>query len=61
MIGIELKSDKAVDIKHKMFDMGFLVGSVGANIIRLLPPLIIEQEQIDLFMEKFEQAVAEVL
>lgn len=47
MIGIQLSIEKAVEIKNKCFDKGYLIGSVGNNIIRLLPPLIITKEDID--------------
>ncbi|NLP13288.1 MAG: aspartate aminotransferase family protein [Clostridium sp.] len=47
MIGIQLSIEKAVEIKNKCFDKGYLIGSVGNNIIRLLPPLIVTKEDID--------------
>jgi acetylornithine aminotransferase/acetylornithine/N-succinyldiaminopimelate aminotransferase len=53
MIGVQLKEDKAVDIKNRLFDKGFLVGSIGPNIVRLLPPLIIEKHDVDAFVEAF--------
>ena len=53
MIGIELSLPMAQELKHKMFDRGFLVGAVGANTIRLLPPLTITEEELDLFHGQF--------
>jgi len=47
MIGIQLTIDKAAEIKNKCFDKGYLIGSVGNNILRLLPPLIVTKEDID--------------
>lgn len=47
MIGIQLSMDKAAEIKNKCFEKGYLIGSVGSNILRLLPPLIITKDDID--------------
>lgn len=47
MIGVELSIPKAVEVKLKCFDSGYLIGSVGASIVRLLPPLIVTKEDID--------------
>lgn len=57
MIGIQLNSDKAVEVKNKLFEKGFLVGSVGTNIIRMLPPLILTEADIDLFSTAFEEVL----
>lgn len=50
MIGVELTIPKAADIKVKCLEAGYLIGSVGENIIRMLPPLIITREDIDAFI-----------
>ena len=47
MIGMELNEDRAVMIRDACFKKGFLVGNVGENIIRFLPPLIVEKRHID--------------
>jgi acetylornithine aminotransferase/acetylornithine/N-succinyldiaminopimelate aminotransferase len=47
MVGIQLSADKAVEIKNKCFDKGYLVGNVGNSILRVLPPLIITKQDID--------------
>ncbi len=47
MIGVQLASSNAVAIKKKCLELGYLIGSVGENIIRMLPPLIISKEDID--------------
>lgn len=57
MIGIQLNSDKAVEVKNKLFEKGFLVGSVGTNIIRMLPPLILTKADIDLFSTAFGEVL----
>lgn len=60
MIGIQLASDKASEIKEKCFEKGYLIGSVGKNIIRLLPPLIITREDIDSLIATLDAILAEI-
>ena len=59
MIGIELAINKAEEIKNRCFEKKYLVGSVGQNIIRLLPPLIITKDDIDEMIEKFDGVLEE--
>ncbi len=54
MIGIQLKEANAKELNRKCFEAGFLVGNVGGNILRFLPPLIITKEDIDRFMDFFQ-------
>ncbi len=58
MVGIELTQDKALIIKNRLLEKGYLVGSVGAFIIRLLPPLIITKDHIDAFTKALDDALA---
>ena len=41
----------------KLFEKGFLVSAIGANVIRIAPPLIINKTQIN----KFISALQDVL
>ncbi len=59
MVGIEFSKPIAVELKHKCFDKGYLVGSVGNNIIRMLPPLIITKEDIDRFIPVLDSILSE--
>jgi len=59
MIGIQLSVDKASEVKGRLFEKGFLTGSVGARIIRLLPPLIITDKDIDAFITAFEEVISQ--
>ncbi|NLB44030.1 MAG: hypothetical protein GX821_02580 [Clostridiaceae bacterium] len=43
-----------------MLKKGFLVGSVGDTTIRLLPPLIVEPDDLALFVRAFGETVAEL-
>ncbi len=57
MIGIDL----AVDVKEvvkKLFEKGWLCGSVGSATLRLLPPLIITKQEIDAFISALEEVLS---
>lgn len=41
LIGIEFAEPIAAELKQKLFEKGYLVGSIGDRVIRLAPPLII--------------------
>jgi acetylornithine aminotransferase/acetylornithine/N-succinyldiaminopimelate aminotransferase len=60
MIGIEFSIAKAKDIKDKCFDKGYLVGNVGSNVLRILPPLIITKEDIDGFLNTLDGILKEL-
>ena len=46
MIGIEIDGDSSV-FQKKALENGLLVLTAGKNVIRLLPPLNISEEEID--------------
>lgn len=60
MIGIQLSNEKAKDIKNKCFEKGYLMGNVGSNILRILPPLIVTQEDIDAMVSMLDGVLAEL-
>lgn len=60
MLGVQLRAEKAVEVKNRLFEKGFLVGSIGTNIVRLLPPLIIEKKDIDAFTEAFGSVLSAI-
>jgi len=47
MIAVEFNAPVAVKLKETMFNAGCLVGSVGDNILRWLPPLTVTYAEID--------------
>ncbi len=59
MVGVEFNKPIAVEIKLKCFDSGYLIGSVGNNIIRMLPPLIITKEDIDNYILVLDKILSE--
>jgi len=57
LIGIELSSPIAVEVKKKCFEKGFLIGSIGANVLRIAPPLILSKREAAAFVS----ALSEIL
>lgn len=53
MQGLEL-TIPAKDIVHELFNEGVIVVTAGSNVIRMLPPFIIEKKHIDLFINKLD-------
>jgi len=54
MIGIELKTS-GQDVWTKLLEQGFILNLTQDKILRLLPPLTIEQEVLDLFVQTLEK------
>ncbi|MEO6793845.1 MAG: acetylornithine transaminase [Mycobacterium sp.] len=48
--GVVLTAPKAKDVELAARDAGFLVNAAAANVVRLAPPLIVTDEQIDSFI-----------
>lgn len=70
MIGIELVKDEALTpaaaeaeaIRDTCFKAGLLIGVGGTNgnVLRIQPPLVIAQEQLETALDVLESAIAEV-
>jgi acetylornithine/LysW-gamma-L-lysine aminotransferase len=58
MMALELRFD-ILNIILKAMDQGVLLLDAGRNIVRLLPPLIIEKEQIDYVVEVLDEVLGE--
>lgn len=60
MIGIEM-SDGFTQVRDKLlFEDKIFTGGAKSNIIRLLPPLNISKEEIDLFLDSFENQLGKI-
>lgn len=60
MIGVQLSADKAKEVREKCFEKGYLIGSVGSNILRILPPLIVTKQDIDGMIEVLDEVFGEI-
>ena len=50
----------APEVAQKMLEKGILVNSIGEHILRLVPPLIITKEEIDLFLNTLGEVLSEM-
>ena len=57
MIGIELKQKSQEKLTH-LLDQGIVALPAGTNVIRLLPPLVIEKPQIDRVVAVLQDCLA---
>ncbi len=60
MIGVEFAKPIAKTLSKQLFEQGFLVGTVGDTIFRLVPPLIITEQEIDLLTSALEHLLNEL-
>jgi acetylornithine/LysW-gamma-L-lysine aminotransferase len=58
MIGVELRFD-VLNILNKSMSNGVLILDAGKNVLRFLPPLVIEKEQIDTVVCVLDRAIKE--
>lgn len=59
LLGVELTGNGKV-VWEKLLDRGFLLNLTHDTVLRLLPPLIIEREDLDRFAEALDDVLAEV-
>lgn len=57
-IGLKMKIEPRAFVAHMRDNHGLLTVSAGDNIVRILPPLVIDDSHIDEFMEKLSAASA---
>jgi len=60
MIGVELNNCKAVAVKDSCFNSGYLIGSVGNNVLSFLPPLIVTKDDIDGMVNALDKALSQI-
>ncbi|MDB5737993.1 MAG: aspartate aminotransferase family protein [Sphingomonas bacterium] len=56
MLGLKMKSDSRAFVAHARDNHGLLTVAAGDNVVRILPPLVIEQTHIDTFIAKLSEA-----
>ena len=61
LLGLKCRDDVAnTDLLVALRERGLLAGPAGDNVLRFLPPLIIEPAQIDEALDILETACAEL-
>ena len=56
-IGIEVKDGNAIDFCRKLFKLGLIVNDCHGHTIRISPPLVINEEEMDFLVEKLEKVL----
>ncbi len=59
MLGVEVKFPGQI-IVDEMLKRKILINCTNINVIRLLPPLITNKEQIDIFLYNFEDVISKI-
>jgi acetylornithine/N-succinyldiaminopimelate aminotransferase len=60
LIGVQFSVDKAKYIKDECFKKGYLIGSIGTNILRISPPLIVTETDIDEMISVLDSILATI-
>jgi acetylornithine/N-succinyldiaminopimelate aminotransferase len=58
MLGIKMKTDSRAFVNY-LRGHGLLTVAAGDNVMRVLPPLVIEEEHIREFVDRLSAAAAE--
>ena len=56
-IGIEMKNGNAMAFCKKLLELGVLANDSHGHTIRISPPLIINDDEIDYLVERLEQVL----
>ena len=57
MQGLVLEGNPVGEVVTKAIENGLLVISAGTNVLRMVPPLVITEADIDEMIEKLEKAL----
>lgn len=62
LVGVEFDEKvNALDVKHRCFDKKLLITAIGKSVIRMVPPLILTEEDCDKAYEIIKEAVIELI
>jgi ornithine--oxo-acid transaminase len=56
-IGIEVKKGNAMDFCRKLLDLGLIVNDSHGHTIRISPPLVINDEEMDFLVEQLTRVL----
>ena len=56
MQGLVVQGRPVGEIINKALENGLVIISAGSNVIRMLPPLVIEKEHVDEMIEKLKKS-----
>ena len=55
--GVEFSEPIGKDVTAKLRENGVLVGAVGDSVLRIVPPLIVTKNDIDILVNKLEEVL----
>lgn len=55
MIGVVLKDENAKDIGNRLRENGYIAGVVGTKVLRIVPPFVLNENDIDGFVSALEK------
>ena len=61
LLGVALREPRAADVVRALIAAGALATEAGPSVVRLSPPLIVSEAEVEEFAEAFAAAVREVL
>ncbi|MFJ4981134.1 acetylornithine transaminase [Streptomyces coeruleorubidus] len=61
LLGVVLDGDAAARVQRAAEDRGLLVNAVMPDVVRLAPPLIVSDREVDTFLDRFRAALGEAL
>jgi len=59
MAGLEVAQEGST-IVQKMLDEGILINCTAEKVLRFLPPLIVEKNEIDLLIRALDEAISDL-
>ncbi|MDD3032131.1 MAG: aminotransferase class III-fold pyridoxal phosphate-dependent enzyme, partial [Atribacterota bacterium] len=60
MVGLEIK-ENGPEIVSKMIDEGFLINCTAGNVLRFLPPLVVEKQEIDYLVNALDKVLQKLV
>ena len=61
MLGVVLNAPVAREAVKRGFEQGIILNAPSENVLRLTPPLVISQQEIDTALEKLRTVVEELV
>ena len=59
MIGVELDTEDASKIAEECLKEGLLINCTQKNVLRIMPPLTVKKEEVDMALEKLSKVLGE--
>lgn len=61
LVGVELEQPLALEVKHECTNRKLLVTAIGNSIIRMVPPLIVSEEECDMAVNILRDSIINVM